>query len=82
MIAAGDDPLDRQKEAAREVLARFLRDAQQTLGGDQERIRRWLDGVKLELDKQALLPHADRFADLRDHARELVADWLRQNPRI
>jgi hypothetical protein len=82
VIAAGDDPLDRQKEAAREVLARFLRDAQQTLGGDQERIRRWLDGVKLELDKQPLLPRADRFADLRDHARELVADWLRQNPRI
>jgi hypothetical protein len=81
VIGAGDDPLDRQKEAVQKVLARFLRDAQQTLGSDQERIRSWLEGVKLELDKQALLPRADRFADLRDHARALIADWLREHPR-
>jgi hypothetical protein len=82
VIAAGNDPLDRQKEVVRDVLARFLRDSQQALGGDQERIRRWLESVRLELDKQALLLRTDRFADLRDHARELVADWLRQNPRL
>jgi hypothetical protein len=81
VIAASGSPIDRQKEAVQKVLARFLRDAQQTLGGDQERIRSWLKGVKLELDKQALLPRADRFADLRDHAGALIADWLREHPR-
>jgi hypothetical protein len=80
LIAASGSPIDRQKDAVREVLARFLRDAQQTLDGNQERIRSWLEGIKLELDKQALLPRADRFADLRDHARALMADWLRDHP--
>jgi len=82
VIAAGDDPLDRQKDAVRKVLARFLGEARETLGSDQEPIRSWLEGVKLELDKQALQPRADRFTDLRDHARALVADWLREHPRV
>jgi hypothetical protein len=81
VIAAGDDPVDHQKDAVRKVLARFLREAREPVGSDQEPIRSWLEGVKLELDKQALQPRADRFADLRDHARTLVADWLRENPR-
>ena len=38
VIAASDSPIDRQKEAVREVLARFLRDATETLGGDKDRI--------------------------------------------
>jgi hypothetical protein len=81
LIAASDSPIDRQKDAVREVLARFLRDAIETLGGDKKRIRSWVEGpLKLELTKQALPPRADRFADLRDHARALVDDWLRENP--
>ena len=81
MIAASDSPIDRQKEAVREVLARFLREATETLGGDKQRIRGWVEGqLKAELMKQELRPRADRFADLRDHARVLVADWLRENP--
>ena len=81
MIAASDSPIDRQKDAVREVLARSLREATETLGGDKERIRGWVEGqLKLELMKQALPPRADRFADLREHARALVADWLRENP--
>jgi hypothetical protein len=80
VIAASDSPIERQKDAVQEVLARFIRDAQQTLGGNQERIRSWLEGVKHELDKQALVPRTDRFADLRDHARALMADRLRDHP--
>jgi hypothetical protein len=81
LIAASESPIDRQKYAVQEVLARFIRDAQQTLGGNQEPIRIWLEGVKLELDKQAMLPRAGQVADLRDHARALIADWLRDHPR-
>ena len=80
VIAASNDPLDRQKEAVREVLARMLREAQQTFGGDQKRIRRWVTTLDLELTRQALQPRADRFADLRDHAHVLVAHWPRENP--
>lgn len=79
VIAASHDPLDRQKAAVREVLARFLRDAQQSLGG--ERLRMWITSLEGELTRQALRPHADRFAVLRDHAHALVEDWLRDNPR-
>ena len=83
MIAASDSHIDRQKDAVRQVFARFLRDATETLGGDKERIRSWVEGpLKFELMKQALPPRADRFADLRDHARALIADWLRENPRV
>ena len=83
LIAASDSPIDRQKDAVREVLARFLRDATETLGGDKERIRSWIEGpLQLELMKQAVPPRTDRFADLRDHAKALVADWLRENPRV
>jgi hypothetical protein len=81
MIAASDSPIDRQKDAVREVLARSLREASEALGGDKQRIRGWVEGqLKVELMKQALPPRADRFADLRDHARMLVADWLLENP--
>jgi hypothetical protein len=81
LIAASESPMDRQKYAVEEVLARFIRDAQQTLGGNQEPIRIWLEGAKLELDQQAMLPRAGPFADLRDHARALIADWLHDHPR-
>ena len=81
MIAASDSPIDQQKDAVRQVLARLLREANEIIGGDQKRVRSWLENVNLELTRQALAPRADRFADLRDHARELVADWLRENPR-
>ena len=80
VIAASNDPLDRQEEAVREVLARMLREAQQILGGDQERVRSWITNLELGLTKHTLQPHADRFAVPRDHARALVADWLRENP--
>jgi hypothetical protein len=83
LIAASGSPIDRQKDAVRDVLARFLREASETLGGDKERIRSWIEGpLKLELMKQELPHRADRFADLRDHARALIADWLRENPRV
>lgn len=80
-IAASNSPIDRQKDAVREVLARFLREATEALGGDKQQIRSWVEGqLQLELMKQALPPRVARFADLRDHARALVADWLRENP--
>jgi hypothetical protein len=83
LIAASESPIDRQKDAVREVLARFLREATEALGGDKQRIRGWVEGqLKVELMKQALPPRADRFADLRDHARALITDWLRENPRV
>jgi hypothetical protein len=81
LIAASESPMDRQKYAVQEVLARFIRDAQQTLGGIQEPVRIWLEGVELDLDNRATLPSAGPFADLRDHARSLIADWLRDHPR-
>ena len=82
LIAASESLIDRQKNAVRDVLARFLLEASETLAGDKERIRSWVEGpLKLELTKQALPPPADRFADLRDHAKALVADWLREYPR-
>lgn len=80
VIAASGDPLDRQKEAVGEVLARFLREAQRAVGGDRDRIRSLITNLKLELTKQALQSRADRFADLRDQASAVVADWLRENP--
>jgi hypothetical protein len=79
VIAASDAPLDRQKEAVREVLGRMLREAQQMLGGDQNRVRSWIVNLKLELTRHPLQPRTDRFADLLDHARALVAGWLREN---
>jgi len=81
VIAASDSPLGRQKDAVRGVLARILREANEVLGGNKERVRGWVEGqLKPELMKGALPPRADRFADLRDHARELVNDSLRENP--
>jgi hypothetical protein len=82
VIAASDSPLERQKEAVREVVARMLRESQQIFRGDQERVRSWITNLKLELTKQARQPRADRFADLLDHACTLVADWLRENPEV
>jgi hypothetical protein len=75
VIAASDSPIDRQKEAVRDVLARFVLEAAGALGRDLELVRTWLEGVELELTRQALQPRADRFADLRDHAtrRRLAA---------
>ena len=82
VIAASDSSIDNQKDAVREILARFLREASETVGGDRGRIRSWLESVRLELTRQALEPRADRFADLRDHARALIADWLHENPSV
>jgi hypothetical protein len=83
VIAAGDDPIDRQKDAVRKVFARLLREASEILGGNKDQVRGWVEGqLKLELMKEALPPRADRFADLRDHARALVTDWLRENPLL
>jgi hypothetical protein len=81
VIAAGDDPVDRQKDAVREVFARCLREANEAFGGNKELVRGWVESrLKLELMKEALPPRTDRFADLRDQARALVTDWLRENP--
>jgi hypothetical protein len=77
VIAASDAPIDRQKEAVRKVLGRMLGEAQQILGGDQERVRSWITNLNLELTRQTPQSRADRFAGLLDHARALVADWLR-----
>jgi len=46
------------------------------LGGEQNRVRSWIANLKLELTRH---PRTDRFADLLDHARALVAGWLREN---
>src|ERR1700741_1883667 len=78
LIAASEASLEDQKAAVGKVFERILRDASATLGGDQQRIRAWVERLKMELTSQALQPRADRFADLRDHARDLIADWLRQ----
>ena len=77
VIAAGDGPLEQQTAAVDKVLERFLRDAGETLGGDRQRVRGWVEKLKQELLKQALPARADRFADLRDHARAQVDNWLR-----
>jgi len=82
LIAAGEGSLEVQKAAVGQVLERSLRDASAALGGDRQRVRAWVEGLKLELMKQALPARADRFADLRDHARVLVANWLRDNPLV
>lgn len=79
LIAAGGDPLDRQTNAVAGLFARFLKEAHESLGNDRERVRSRLTGLQFELTKQTLQPRADRLAELRDHARELVTDWLRQN---
>ena len=49
VIASRDSPIDRQKDAVREVLGRFLREASETVAGDRGRIRSWLESVKLEV---------------------------------
>ena len=78
-IAAGSDPLDRQTDAVAELFARFVKDMQESLGDDGERIRSRLAGLQFELTKQTSQPRADRFSDLRNHACELVKDWLLTN---
>jgi len=80
LIAASAAPLEGQKVAAGQVLERFLRDARVALGGDRLRVRAWVEGLERELMKQAQPTSADLIANLRDHARALVADWLRENP--
>jgi hypothetical protein len=78
-VAAGSDPLDCQTDAVADLFARFVKETQESLGDDRERIRSRLTGLQFELTKQTLQPRADRFSDLRDHARELVKDWLLRN---
>lgn len=79
-IAAGSDALDRQTDAVAELFAQFAKETQESLGDDRERIRSRLTGLQFELSKQTRQPRADRFSDLRDHARDLVKDWLLRNP--
>lgn len=79
-IAAGSDPLDRQTDAVAELFTGFVKEMQESLGDDRERIRSRLTGLQFELAMQTLQPRADRLSDLRDHARELVKDWLLRNP--
>jgi len=79
LIAASGKPLNNQKAAVGQVFERFLREADYTLGGDRQRIRVLVAQLELELMQQALPARSDSFADLRDHARSLIEDWLSKN---
>ena len=82
VIAASDAPIDRQREAVREVLGRMLGDAQQVLGGNQERVRSWITNLNFELTNHTLQPRTDRFAGLLDYARALLGKWLRERIQL
>ena len=60
-----------------QVFERFLAELRQAVGSDQQRIRRNVEDLQNALAAEATQPRTGAFADLRDHARALVASWLR-----
>ena len=62
-----------------EVFERFLRELQESLGPDHSRIRKCVEDLQNALAAEAVPPRTGLFADLRDHARGLVADWLQNS---
>ena len=65
--------------AVDEVFQRFLLELKQQLGPDRQRIRRYVEDLQSALAAETVPPRAGRFADLRDHARGLVAIWLQSS---
>lgn len=61
--------------AVDEVFQRFLLELKQQLG--PERIRRHVEDLQNTLAAETTPPPTGRFADLRNHARGIVAAWLR-----
>jgi len=79
LVAAGGDPEDRQRIAVEALLHRFIDDARSWLGKDTERIRRQVVSLEDALRSDSTRPREDRCAELKEYARQLVADWLRDN---
>jgi len=61
------------------VFERFLRELQQSLGSDRQRIRATLEDLQRALTAEAQPTRSGPFAELQDHARHLVASWLRNS---
>jgi hypothetical protein len=79
VIAAGEGLEINQKAAVEKVFVRLLDEAGQAVRGDPKKIRRWLIALQGELKSPHQVFRTGRFALLRDHAQELVADWLQKN---
>ena len=75
-ISAGAGSLDRKIDAVAELFARFLGDVQRLLGEDRERSRSLLTDLQFQLTNHEALTQEGHFADVREHARKLVRDWL------
>jgi hypothetical protein len=78
VIAVGEASEDRQKDAVRQVFTRHLNEAEQLLLGDLGKVRAWVTSLQSGLKAQADIPRSDSFVILRNHAQELVADWLQR----
>src|SRR5262245_41725335 len=63
--------------AVDEVFQRFLVELRQQFGPDRERVRRSVEDLQKALATETVPPPAGQFTALRDHARGLVAGWLR-----
>jgi hypothetical protein len=77
VIAAGDASEKRQNDAVCEVFARSLREVDGAVRGDSKKVRRWVIDLQRQLKAPPQLSRTGRFGLLRDHAQELVANWLR-----
>jgi hypothetical protein len=79
VIAAGEASGKRQNDAVREVFERCLIEVGGAVRGDSKKIRQWVTDLQRQLKApSSQLSRIGRFELLRDHAQELVADWLRK----
>jgi hypothetical protein len=77
VIAAGEASEDRQKNAVREIFARYLKEVEIAVQGDPKKMRKWVTGLQRQLKvPPSQQSRVGRFEFLRDHAQTLVADWL------
>jgi len=79
VIAAGEDSENSQKGAVQQVFTRLVKESSEAIGGDLKKIRRWMTSLQSQLKAPSQVSRSGRFAILRDHAQELVSDWLQRN---
>ena len=79
LIAAGDAPEGRLKQAVGEVFARSVTEALRGLLGNQNLLRVWVVSLQDELTAAMIEPHTKRFEIVRSWAHELATEWLRDH---